>query len=207
MRAISRAKSFAYFASTGEALYRFLLSQSAKPPSLLLHCRGTHSETRHRHVNYRNRDGTSSVRRESHTETVTDFDFLIDVGQHILPHVTHWSGADSDPLYRGRMVREVEENGIRHKVKGSTRKAFRRWLDERDAAGIPPWHSRTSVVQDGQVFKSSKSLREWADEYCASPKHLKEFVYDKVSRFHGVPYMTLLSSSPQGYLRMEHPAS
>jgi hypothetical protein len=30
------------------------------------------------------------------------------------------------------------------------------------------------------TLRSSKSLREWADEYCASPKYLKEFVYEKV---------------------------
>lgn len=30
------------------------------------------------------------------------------------------------------------------------------------------------------VYKSSKTVREWADEYCASPKILKEFTYTKV---------------------------
>jgi len=29
-------------------------------------------------------------------------------------------------------------------------------------------------------LRSSKTLRQWADEYCASPKYLKEFVYKKV---------------------------
>ncbi len=52
--------------------------------------------------------------------------------------------------------------------------------------GFPPWigslnAQREGTIDETNVLKSSKSLREWADEYCASEKHLKEFVYKKVS--------------------------
>lgn len=34
--------------------------------------------------------------------------------------------------------------------------------------------------EENVSLRSSKTLRQWADEYCASPKSLKEFVYHKV---------------------------
>jgi hypothetical protein len=38
-----------------------------------------------------------------------------------------------------------------------------------------------SALPEVDGLRSSKTLREWADDYCASPKYLKEFVYEKVS--------------------------
>lgn len=85
------------------------------------------------------------------------------------------------------MVREVENLGDRQKVRRAERKAYERWLEERTARGLPPWISsmedwREGMAEDSiRALKSSKTLRQWADEYCASPKYLKEFVYTKVS--------------------------
>lgn len=57
----------------------------------------------------------------------------------------------------------------------------------REAVGLPPWVGPYESWMEGggnaphpAVLKSSKTLREWADEYCASPKLLKEFTYSKV---------------------------
>ncbi|KAK0465054.1 uncharacterized protein EV420DRAFT_1637223 [Desarmillaria tabescens] len=170
--------------SDGEALYRFLLSQASTPPSLSLHCRGTHSETRQRHVTHTGHGGRVETRFESYTETVVDFDFYISLDQLILPEPTHWSVADSDPAYRGRMFREIDLSGPR-KARWKERRAFRSWIKDRDARGLPPWISNIQTtdtcptLEDSVVLRSSKTLRAWADEYCASPKYLKEFVYVK----------------------------
>ncbi|KAK0208237.1 hypothetical protein DFS33DRAFT_1411054 [Desarmillaria ectypa] len=168
----------------GEALYRFLLSQASTPPSLSLHCRGTHSETRQRHVTHVGHGGRVEMRFESYNETVVDFDFYISLDQLILPEPTHWSVADSDPAYRGRMFKEIDLSGKR-KAKWKERRTFRSWIKDRDARGLPPWISSIQAtnayptLEDSVVLRSSKTLRAWADEYCASPKYLKEFVYVK----------------------------
>ena len=77
------------------------------------------------------------------------------------------------------------------------RKRARQWDEHREKFGVAPWiqmpdgwepgeHPR-SAEDESQTFhelelmRSSLSLREWADDYCASNKHLKEFVYKKVS--------------------------
>ncbi|KAK0478383.1 hypothetical protein IW261DRAFT_1551706 [Armillaria novae-zelandiae] len=166
----------------GEALYRFLLSQASTPPSLSLHCRGTHSETRQRQVTHSGPGGRTST--QSYTENVVDFDFYISLDQLILPEPTHWSVADSDPAYRGRMFKEMDLSGKR-KARWKERRAFSSWIKERDACGLPPWIPSIQAtdtyptLEDSTVLRSSKTLRAWADEYCASPKYLKEFVYVK----------------------------
>ncbi|KAF9044573.1 hypothetical protein BDZ89DRAFT_1194718 [Hymenopellis radicata] len=164
----------------GEALYRFLLSQAQTPPKLSLHCRGTHSETRSRNVTRQGRDGQHHVHTESYSETVVDFDFYISLDKYVLPEVTHWSVSDVDPAYRGRMFKDVGSEP--RKAKYNERKLHNKWVKHRDAQGLPPWiSSESGVLTDDYsvVLKSSKSLRAWADDYCASPKNLKEFVYVK----------------------------
>ncbi|THH18266.1 hypothetical protein EW146_g2682 [Bondarzewia mesenterica] len=67
------------------------------------------------------------------------------------------------------------------------------WRHQREAQGIPPWIAKgnvqplhptidmeMSLVRD--VAKSSWTLRQWADDYCASSKYLEELVYEKVIR-------------------------
>lgn len=71
-------------------------------------------------------------------------------------------------------------------------KAVKAWKASRWQRGLPPWVGPGSVepgdlragagvgTAEANVLKSSKTLREWADEYCASDKWLKEFTYEKV---------------------------
>lgn len=172
----------------GEALYRFLLSQASIPPTLVLHCRGSHDETHTRFVTHHHNDNRRETETEQYTEKVVDFDFKIDVGQHIIAGPTHWSVADSTPAYRGRMFYEVEVGNDRRKATRAERKAARSWDDECSRRGFPPWISSSytwrqeqpSVMHTDSVLQSSWTLRRWADDYCSSSKYLKEFDYHKV---------------------------
>lgn len=169
----------------GEALYRFLLSQAITPPRMFLHCRGSHDETHTRLVRSRHEDRLAT---EQYTERVVDFDFKIDVGQHIFGGPTHWSVGDSAPAYRGRMFREVGIDGEKRKAKKPELNAAKAWDKERDSRGFPPWigsdyawrEDQPHVMHDSSVLKSSWTLRQWADDYCSSRKFLKEFEYHKV---------------------------
>ncbi|KAF9475612.1 hypothetical protein BDN70DRAFT_864604 [Pholiota conissans] len=185
--------------SDGEALYRFLLSESHTSPSYLLHCHGTHSETRSRWVQERDSHGHSRSRRETYSEVVTDFDFYIE----IFPDMSEgrepiqWSVRDDEPAYRGKMVREYEQsspsfNNIQHGKRIATRKEakkYKNWIKTRTRLGFPPWiqeedmgriYMDPAALPQVDALRSSKTLRQWADEYCASPKYLKEFVYEKI---------------------------
>ncbi|KAF8213075.1 hypothetical protein K438DRAFT_1565533 [Mycena galopus ATCC 62051] len=186
----------AHLNTDGEALYRFLLSQATIQPTFRLHCRGTHTETRRRHVTERTQDGRTRTRTESYTETVVDFDFEIDASSHFSGPV-HWSVDDSEPAYRGGMVREVESTEGKRKATRAEIKLFKGWLNDRTARGLPPWVTSPETYAEGMstsaaVLKSSRTLRQWADEYwqailsalppfCLTfPKYLKEFSYEKV---------------------------
>lgn len=172
----------------GEALYRFLLSQASIPPTLVLHCKGSHDETHTRFVTHHDNGNNRRTETEQYTEKVVDFDFKIDVGQHIIGDPTHWSVADSAPGYRGRMFHEVGVGDDRHKATRAERKAAKSWDDERSRKGFPPWISsnytwrqeQPSVMHSDSVLQSSWTLRRWADDYCSSSKYLKEFDYEKV---------------------------
>ncbi len=61
----------------GEALYRFLLHHSSTSPNVLLHIRGTHTESRR--VTVRDADGRTTPRHETHM--VVDFDFHVELSQ------------------------------------------------------------------------------------------------------------------------------
>lgn len=88
----------------------------------------------------------------------------------------------------------------RRKCKRKERKVRERWQEEIQGKGLPPWceeyevdfESISSLALSGSnsnpwveslaevernPLRSSKTIRQWADDYCASPKKLKEFVY------------------------------
>jgi hypothetical protein len=86
------------------------------------------------------------------------------------------------------MVREIESPEGRRKATRDEIKTCKAWSRQRIGSGFPPWvgsdnsHATASGMLGGiNVLKSSKTLRQWADDYCASPKVLKEFLYEKVS--------------------------
>jgi hypothetical protein len=100
------------------------------------------------------------------------------------------------------MVREIDSPEGKRKAKRAEVKQFKAWVEDRTARGLPPWITSIDSWSEGMstnatVLKSSRTLRQWADEYwygpghlsppsssfrnSASPKHLKEFTYEKVS--------------------------
>ncbi|KAF8140285.1 hypothetical protein EV363DRAFT_1312110 [Boletus edulis] len=163
----------------GEALYRFLLSQAVIPPRMFLHCRGTHNEIHTRMVRSESRHGDhSEYRTEQYTEKVVDFDFKINVGQHIFGGPTHWSVGDPAPAYRGRMFREVGIGSEKHKATGAERNAAKAWDKDRNSRGFPPWIGSDYAWREDQPHVMHNN--SWADDYCSSRKLLKEFEYHKV---------------------------
>lgn len=172
-------------------------------------------------VSHTSKHGRLKQRSETYVETVTDFDFTIDVGRNLPSGFgpVHWSVPDSEPAYRGKMVREVEiasrdaqiPGNSRRKATRSENKASKAWETERRERGLPPWvgsaarwqgHGGASVVDESASgLMSSKTLRNWADEYCASRKHLKEFTYEKVCPLHH-PHAACSDDSQPGCARM-----
>ncbi|KAF7793351.1 hypothetical protein EIP86_004463 [Pleurotus ostreatoroseus] len=194
----------------GEALYRFLLAHAQTPPQLLLRIHGEHTEERTRQVQRTSKNGRTTWHTETDTHTVVDFDFAIDLSPHVAPAPTHFTRPDGEPAFRGKMHTEVdapssevggayanadiEMSGVGRRVRRRAtrqeRKTAKAWEREREARGLPPWvgpetdvsvvHPVDVLVHQTNVLKSSKTVREWADEYCASKKLLKEFTYHKV---------------------------
>jgi hypothetical protein len=150
----------------GEALYRFLLSQAAITPNYRLLCVGTHDQ-----YNGNNR------------RRITDFRFSLDLTQYIIAGPLQWSIADSEPAYRGLMVPEVQLSDGKRNAFAKENTALSAWKQLRTEKGLPPWIGSTGRTQysdsEGRL-RSTRTLRQWADDYCASPKYLKEFIYKKV---------------------------
>lgn len=191
----------------GEALYRFLLAHSSTPPTFHLHINGTHNETRtrivnshhHHHGDNGHRHSVDNTRTETYTELVVDFDFHIDLTPNIVTDPAHapvqWSVPDDEPAYRGRVYQQVEVSGTpigetrMRKCKRRERKGYKLWCEERMNKGLPPWvgsypyilSSSRNGLPEGEIqLKSSRTVRQWCDDYCTSQKILKEFVYTKV---------------------------
>ncbi|CAE6458786.1 hypothetical protein ACGC1H_003943 [Rhizoctonia solani] len=179
----------------GEALYQFLLSHAKVSPNFLLKCRGTHPETRVRHVTRTETvDGRTVTRTEPemYTETVVDFDFAIDISHHLrqLPPVI-WTVPDDEPTYRGRMKREVLTDtmgGVR-RISKRVLEVGKRWREKRQKWGLPPWLSmadqsdmarRVTPADESMPTRSELTLRQWADRYCTSNRSMKSFKFRKV---------------------------
>lgn len=197
----------------GEALYRFLLSHAQNRPRCYVSIHGDHVEQHTRKIRTTDSNGHTTTRTETHYKTVTDFDFNIDITQYISSGPVHWSLPDNEPAFRGRMFKEVDKLGppkvsldgqnlqtprIRRKATGKERRNTKAWREERESGGLPPWVAPSTTATGmneisnpemdptrTNVLLSSKTLREWADEYCASKQKLKEFTYEKVCQsFH-----------------------
>jgi hypothetical protein len=158
----------------GDQLHRFLLHHSATPPTYHLRLRGIHDEVKKKIVETTDDNGEKQKKEVEEHVTVTDFHFIIDLTPSLTVSPTEWSVADDEPAYRGGMTKDLD----------SAELAWRRAVADGErgnphaavVAGVPQTQSQ------GERFrlKSSFSIREWADHYCASEKLLKEFVYKKV---------------------------
>jgi hypothetical protein len=58
------------------------------------------------------------------------------------------------------------------------------WWAERTQRGLPPWigpHDQDAAARGNfPVLRSTNTIRDWADAYCASNRKLKEFIFTKV---------------------------
>jgi hypothetical protein len=68
------------------------------------------------------------------------------------------------------MVREVDSPEGKRKATRAEVKLFKGWVDDRTARGLPPWVTSPDAYAAGMstnatVLKSSRTLRQWADEY------------------------------------------
>lgn len=133
------------------------------------------------------------------TKVVVDFDFRIDLTPNIVKDLAHapvqWSVPDDEPAYRGKAYQEVEVSdtpGGETRMKELDTKELEEhelWCKERNRKGLPPWigsRSRNPLAswnapsEGGVGLRSSRTVRKWCDDYCASDRLLKEFVYTKV---------------------------
>ena len=84
------------------------------------------------------------------------------------------------------MVRQVLlPDGSRRKATSSENSQFDSWNATRVDGGLPPWvpmgdRHRVQNVGGDDFQRQTRDIREWADEYCASKKYLKEFIFKKV---------------------------
>ncbi|KAI0043469.1 hypothetical protein FA95DRAFT_399275 [Auriscalpium vulgare] len=165
-----------HLAKDGGALYRFLLTQSATPPTVLLRCRGSRDET----------DSTPSF---SSTSTV-DFDFVIDLTKHVPHTATQWTVGDAEPVLRGRKLRETGAPGHTRLAGHAAVKSYRAWRERRTQRGLPPWvrepvAAGTKEKEDNgapprlEATKPSMTLRQWTEDFVTARHSCKEFVYEK----------------------------
>ena len=190
----------------GEALHRFLLAQSSTPPTYHLHIIGTHEKNRtcifnSHHYRWDDHSDTK-IKTETATattEVIVDFDFRIDLTPNIIKDPAHapvqWSVPDNEPAYRGKAYQEVEvsdtpggETRMR-KLDTKELEEYELWYKEGNRKGLPPWirsrsrnpsASRNAPSEDGVRLRSSQTVRKWCDDYCASDRLHKEFIYTKV---------------------------
>ncbi|KAJ7630912.1 hypothetical protein FB45DRAFT_1152362 [Roridomyces roridus] len=75
-----------------------------------------------------------------------------------LSAMKQWSVDDSEPVYRGSMVREIDSPQGKRKATRAEIKKHKDWVTDRTARGLPPW---VSGLSDGTtaVLKSSRSLK------------------------------------------------
>jgi len=80
----------------------------------------------------------------------------------------------------------------RTKVDKEAREAQEAWERERAYRGIPPWKLAKKEQEPEPLYTkegpgavrtelSSRTMREWADDYATSPKKLKDFKTKKVA--------------------------
>lgn len=103
--------------------------------------------------------------------------------------VVEQEGMGQERQTRGKKGKDMDlESGIvggwmRRTAEDAEVEAAETWERTRIAKGFPPWVVRdtsSDAIENTRVLKSSKTVREWADEYCGSNKVLKEFVFEKV---------------------------
>ncbi|KAG8858766.1 hypothetical protein FRB96_004903 [Tulasnella sp. 330] len=171
-----------YLNNDGEALYRFLLTQSAKPPTFIVECLGTY-------------ESTTSGRKRPEDETLTSFHFrirvkLVDESEFGPPIFVL---GDGDTIFRGSQTKQVDsaltvaadveaETGTGKTGPKWRRKASEAELEAEEARsirgkrqGIPPW-----VPIDGEMKGTEACIDSEDARHRFRSTSFKEFNFDKV---------------------------
>ncbi|KAG8854889.1 hypothetical protein FRB96_007289 [Tulasnella sp. 330] len=172
----------------GEALYRFLLAQASRRPSLFLRCKANHEEWRTRQIT-RYEDGKNVTSTETYSETIVDFDFIIDASDAILPvsqtGAPIWLAGGRNATYRGgrqlevdsvpTMVTDVEGHPVsinlevggswvkkrswRRKATKSEVEASTAWKKRREDCGYAPWVLMPGMLHGTEACVESEDVR------------------------------------------------
>ncbi|KAK6359747.1 hypothetical protein TWF696_000886 [Orbilia brochopaga] len=144
----------------GEALYRFLLTQNMNSPRPQVRMRGTHVERHHHHHHHHSDTNSNSSRDSTEQRTVVDFDIIMD--------------------FQSLILIESGQQGIMQVVDEDV-KAYR--------GGRFRKRGRTDHALPINTPIMPKTVRDWADDYCANPSICKEFVMEKVCPGYNTEYL------------------
>ncbi|KAG8979760.1 hypothetical protein FRB94_010347 [Tulasnella sp. JGI-2019a] len=187
----------------GEALYRFLLEQAATPPVFMIGCKGTHLVKR-----YDTYETVTDFCFYLQPPLIKELPPILVVGDMDPAYRGKMSREVDAPLVSGSPDLEMGHGGSGSQWRRKALKLECKQADERTARlkgqGLPPWsllqgeipgtqtcieseegRHRFQFVGGGAssdvgLHVPSNSLRQWADDYCASNKVFKEFDFDKV---------------------------
>lgn len=141
-----------------EALQQFLLMHAYDRPTVLIKCKGTHEQW-----------CSSGGFGGPATETVTDFDFTVDISSALLPVDTYaapvWVVADEEPAKRGRYWRQIDHNPssqnplhvpadieasqlLRRRATPLERKQALDDAQRRKELALPPWARVSTLTTD-----------------------------------------------------------
>ncbi|KIO25692.1 hypothetical protein M407DRAFT_24959 [Tulasnella calospora MUT 4182] len=172
------------------ALQQFLLTHDSGRQTVLIECVGTHEE-----------EGSDSDGNKT-TSIVTDFHLPVDVLSALLPAATYgapiWVVADEEPAKRadiGAKSTMIQTHHLKHLP--TSKQDLRHSCEEKQLPSRESKDSKTVSVHllfpgdrlhfentsvcaiqdfsDSDLTPPTKTLADWAEEYCASWSPLKEF--------------------------------
>ncbi|WEW58040.1 hypothetical protein PRK78_003507 [Emydomyces testavorans] len=135
-----------YLSSNADVLYKFFKIQAGLPPQVFISVKGSHTVSR------RNGD------KQTSSETVTDFDFLIDGSDTVLPPATGLDG-----VYRVLKVMQ-DDDGVSAYRGGRFKSTRRFWRRRKD-----------NMLEEGNQMISGPSFEEWCQRFCDDKSSVKSF--------------------------------
>ncbi|EAS35720.3 uncharacterized protein CIMG_01074 [Coccidioides immitis RS] len=136
-----------YLSSNAEVLYKFFKLQAELPPQVFVSVKGTHT------VSTKNRD------KQSSTQTIIDFDFLIDGSDSVLPPVRCIDG-----VYK--VMKVIQDNDGVSAYRGSRfRSTNRNWCKKK----------RIATALEGGQINIGPTLEEWCQRFCSDKSSVKSF--------------------------------
>ncbi|KAG9006998.1 hypothetical protein FRB93_008264 [Tulasnella sp. JGI-2019a] len=192
----------------GEALYRFLLDQAATPPIFRVGCKGTHKDRGYDGNGGWHDVTVTDFRFYLEPPLLNGPLPIFIVGEREVAFRGRiFKEFDAPPINEPSSL-EAGQGGSGSQWRRKAPRPKRKLADERairmTGLGLPPWTlaegeppgtqarieseedryrfqlASRGATNDSDLQAPSKSLRAWADDYCASNKIMKEFNFDKV---------------------------